>query len=121
MNADRNIPHFLFGIQHMKKLISKKHFHFTEDYNNIFVSSELNYSLQNKTILDNTIYCGYEIRKQSNLQISVSSKEKIIYLPGSRSFYSKGGFYSDELKYMGKNNCLKKVVFIVRFMLTQLK
>lgn len=105
----------------MKKLISRKNFYFTNDYNNIFVSSELNYSLQNKSIPDNTICCRYEIRKQSNLQISVSSKEKIIYLPGRRSFYSTRGFDSYELKYMEKNNCLKKVIFIVRFMLTQLK
>lgn len=121
MNADRNIPHFLFNTQHMKKLISKKHFHFTNDYNNIFISSELNYSLQNKSIPDNIMCCGYKIRKQSNLQISLSFKEKTIYLPGRKSFYSKGGFDSDELEYMQKNNCLKKVIFIVRFMLTQLK
>lgn len=105
----------------MKKLISKKHFHFTEDLSEIFLSKYLDDIIINNLKPTVKHYKLCEIATWSIFvcnHIQVTS-DKCIFIPGFYSFTSKQGLDFQDLEALRKHTSEKKAILIIKFVLQQ--
>jgi len=105
----------------MKKLISKKHFHFTKDLSQIFLSEYLNNIIMKNLKPADKHYklckvSGWSVFVCNHIQVT---SDKCIFIPGSCSFTSKQGLDFQDLEALRKHTSEKKAILIIKFVLQQ--